>query len=499
VFHLKIFWGKLTKMFRRIIIALFIVVAFIANTQAGFTKDDLSLSVFHLNNGQTVIIKEVHANPVVTVDTWVKTGSINENDQNNGVSHFLEHLLFKGTKTHKAGEADKILESKGATYNAATSNDFTHFYVTLPASYAATALSLQSDMLLNAAMPENELNKERKVVQEEIRRAEDDPNRILFENLNSLLFKTHPYKYDTLGTVEMIEHIPRQDILNYYHKWYRPSNMTTVIVGDVDTKKILSLVKKDFHSDSNPIKINQVSYKRESGLPNPGQKIEKGNFNTGYEMIGFRGVSIKDKKDSYALDLAALILGGGRSSRLYQDLKEKKNLVSSIDAGHMSMRDDSVFYVDFNIEPQNSETLKKEVIAEIAKLREEKVSEEELQRAKTQIQRQFLYNNESVEEIANSLGYYMTLEGNIDGYTKYIEEINKITADDILNAAKEYLLEPKMAVSVLLPENVQQPTEAPKNTAVSADKAKPVQDTVYVEKYKNVVKSDLTNGMTLIT
>src|SRR3989339_1774307 len=160
---------------------------FAINITSPAKADNSSIKVFHLQDGHTVVIEEVHSNPIVTVDTWVRTGSINENDKNNGVSHFLEHLIFKGTKNHKVGEAEKILESKGATYNAATSKDFTHFYTTIASQYADTALDLQADMLQNAIFPVDELNRERKVVQEEIRRSIDNPDRIVFDNLNAML------------------------------------------------------------------------------------------------------------------------------------------------------------------------------------------------------------------------------------------------------------------------------------------------------------------------
>ena len=151
-------------------------------------------SVFKLDDGQTVIIKQVKNNPIVDIDTWVKTGSINENAQNNGVSHFLEHLFFKGTKNHPTGEFDKILESKGAETNAATSKDFTHYYITIPSKDFDTAIDLHADMLLNPLIPRKELEKERKVVMEEIAKDENNPSNKVYVNFNSLMYKNHPYK-----------------------------------------------------------------------------------------------------------------------------------------------------------------------------------------------------------------------------------------------------------------------------------------------------------------
>ena len=147
-----------------------------------------------LDNGQTIIIKENHDNPIVTIDTWIKTGSINETDQNNGVAHFLEHLFFKGTTKYPTGTFDKILESKGAITNAATSKDFTHYYITIPSEHFATALDLHADMLMNPLIPRAELEKERKVVIEEISKNNDNPETKLYENLVTSFYKNHPYK-----------------------------------------------------------------------------------------------------------------------------------------------------------------------------------------------------------------------------------------------------------------------------------------------------------------
>lgn len=469
-------------MLKKIFKCLLVLFIFVTVNSKAFTKEpDNSIKVFHLQDGHTVVIKEVHNNPIVTIDTWVRTGSINENPENNGISHFMEHLTFKGTKCHKAGEADKILESKGAVYNAATSKDFTHFYTTIASQYAETALDLQADMLLNPVIPEDELVKEKKVVQEEIRRSYDNPERILSDNLYSMLFKCHPYKYETLGSIENIEKMTRQEILDYHNKWYIPSNMITVIVGDIDTSKMLDMVKTKFNDNCQKYQNLQVNYAREPYITKNAEKIAKGNYNTGYFEIGFKGVPITDKKENYALDLAASILGQGTSSRLYQNLKEKQNLVSSISAGHESMKDDSVFFVDADLNPENYIPAKAAVLKELDKLRNEKVTPEELQRAKTELQRAFLYSEESVQDIAESIGYNMVITGDIDYYTKYIDNINKITAEDIQDTVRKYLPDDKIVLSVLMPDNVK----------VSAVNLK--------DSFKNAEKTVLNNGMTLIT
>ncbi len=443
-------------MYKKSTLKVLAAFVFSFYSMACFAVDN-NIQVFNLKNGHTVVIKEVQTNPIVTIDTWVKTGSVNETAQNNGVAHFLEHLFFKGTKNHKQGEFEKILEGKGGVFNAATSKDFTHFYVTIASQYFNDALDLHADMLLNPSIPPAELKRERKVVIEEIGRSEDNPQRTVFNNLNTTLFKQHPYKQTVLGTRDVVANIKRESIFDFYHKWYRPSNMVTVIVGDVDAEKILPLVTQEFKGSYTTAKAVKSKYKKEPFINKKTEVIEKGDYNTAYMIVGFKCVDIKGKKDSQALDLAGLILGDGRSSRLYQEIKEQKQLADSIDSGHYSLRDDSIFYVSSSFEPKNEQRLKKEIIAQLIKLRDGGVTQAELDKAKTILQRSFLYSNESVSNIANSIGYNMTLTGDIKAYTEYIDEINKITIEDVQKTLKKYILESKMAVSVLLPENNEKP------------------------------------------
>ena len=181
--------------------------------------------MYKLDNGQTVVIQEVRNNPIVIIDTWIKTGSIDENDENNGVAHFLEHLFFKGTKNHQPGDFDKILETKGAITNAATSKDFTHYYITIPSKDFDMAMDLHADMMMNPLIPRNEMEKERKVVLEEINKDLTSPNKILYENLVSMLYKTHPYKRKVIGRSDVIETITRDHNTQNLRKTFTLKNL----------------------------------------------------------------------------------------------------------------------------------------------------------------------------------------------------------------------------------------------------------------------------------
>ena len=226
-------------MVRRILILLCLLV-FSISVYAG------EYTVQKLPNGQTVVVYPIKDNPIVTIDTWIKTGSINETDENNGVAHFLEHLFFKGTKTHPTGDMDRILESKGAVVNAATSKDFTHYYITIPSEYFDTAMELHSDMLLHPQIPRKELEKERKVVLEEIAKDGNTPD---------MMYTKHPYKRKVIGSADIIGTIRREEILDYFNNYYAPSNMVTLVVGDVDTEKAIAKIQQSFNQEyKKPVK-----------------------------------------------------------------------------------------------------------------------------------------------------------------------------------------------------------------------------------------------------
>lgn len=411
--------------------------------------------VFRLQNGQTVVLQQVPNSKLVCVDTWVKTGSINEIDENSGVAHFLEHLFFKGSSKYKAGDFERILDGKGAIYNAATSKDFTHFYITIKKEDLPLALDLQSDMLLNPLIPQNEMDKERMVVLEEISRSKDDPNSIVFQNINSILFKQHPYKREVIGSADVIKNISREEVFDFYNKWYVPENMVTVIIGNIDKEKALALVNQYFICEKTKSLClsPKNKYMQESELTTIETKIQKGKYNTAYLQLAFKGCDFKNTKDTYAMDLLAVILGQGNTSYLYKALKENKNLVTYVDAGHYSLRDDSIFYISAGLNSENYSAVENEIISQISQIRCKGVTPEELQRAKNILERSHIYSNESVENIANSVGYDMVLGNDLQYYTTYIDEIKKITEKDILRVANQYVNPNKMAVSLLLPEN----------------------------------------------
>lgn len=426
----------------------FIIIA--AIVICGNTVWAASAQMFKLDNGQTVVIQEVKNNPIVTIDTWIKTGSIDEDDSNNGVAHFLEHLFFKGTKNHESGEFDQILETKGAITNAATSKDFTHYYVTIPSKDFDLAMELHGDMMLHPLIPRNEMEKERKVVLEEINKDLVSPTRILQENLNSMMYTTHPYKRKVIGRSDVIETITRDQVLNFYNAHYSPSNMITIVVGDVDTNHALERIKEVFNAEYK--KQTKTIYPKESQLTSQQKKVEYIKTESGYMVIGFRGTPINDN-DSYALDVLSTILGDGRSSVLNQVLKEKKRLAFSVDAGNSTFRDDGIFYISANFEPEKCKQIQSAIFDEIKNIQDKGVSDEQLSLAKNIIERNTYYSRESITNIATEIGYTMALTNDIKFYDTYLDKIKSVSKDEVKRVANKYLGENRSAVSIILPES----------------------------------------------
>ena len=428
------------------------------------------IEVYERDNGHKIVLAHKEGK-LVNVSTWVKTGSINEDDKNNGISHFLEHLMFKGTHKHKAGEFDKILEAKGAIVNAATWKDYTFYYVTLPKGQEDKdlylAIDLHSDMMLDPVLPEEEIGapfdlndhtvtdkRERHVVIEEIRMRKDQNWTKVYNTCNFNMYKKHPYKRDVIGTPEIISQVTQPEIMNYYKTFYSPENMTTIIVGDFDHEKVLKAVEEgfDFKGRVNaPKKINEIDTPTDKTIV-----IENTTkSNTAYMMIGYLGPRANALKENIELDLISIILGDGTSSRLYQNLIEKQPepIFNMINSEHYQFRDGNNFFVQANFKPEKKDLALELVKEEINGLLTRKISEDELQKAKKKIKSRFAQEAETVSEIGETIGYYMTVCEDLKLIEDYLKDVNDITVEDLENTIKKYLNLNNAVISILMPES----------------------------------------------
>ncbi len=477
-----------------------------------FEKD--GIQVYRLPSGQTLYIKEMHDQPIVTIDTWVETGSVNEDELTNGVSHFLEHLLFKGTDKYGVGEIERLIESKGATFNAATSDDFTHYYITIASPFFEEALNLHANMLLKAAIPPEELERERKVVQEEINRALDKPQRKLMIALTKQLFGDHGYALDTLGPKELIGSVPRKRILDYYHHWYQPKNMHTIIVGDVNPAQAVELVKTAFPADHFP-----GGGKALDGYTPPHVGLAKGpdalqvsiledpNISQSYVALAFLGPSIQEREKTYALDVGMLALGSGRSSRLFRRLKEETSLVQSISAGNWTQKHAGLVYVMAEVPTEKRDEAKAEILRTLLTTMKAGITPEELEKAKTQTIKDFIFLNESTDGVARTLGYNVTI-GNLEDYTDYVGKIQNVGLDEVQQALETYIDFDRAVWVEMVPEGAVAIDQAEAETRellmaaaegrLNGEIVRRVEEQQTGETDVEVVRKVLPNGMTVL-
>ncbi|MBQ3642527.1 insulinase family protein [bacterium] len=441
----------------------------IKKTQVLYPYLERPVVIYERENGHKIVFA-YKKGELINISSWVKTGSINENDVNNGISHFLEHLMFKGTSKHKAGEFDRTLEGRGAIVNAATWKDYTFYYVTIPKGTDdknfKDTLNLHADMMLDPIIPPNEIGepfdinnpqiknkRERHVVIEEIRMRKDQPWTKVYNLLNANLYSSHPYKRDVIGNEQIISTVKREDVLDYYKKYYSPNNITTIIVGDINEEEALPLICKEFD-----FKGRQNSPATVYAIDAPVQETkiveDFSKINTGFLMFGYLGPYASDIKTSTVLEMLCLILGQGQSSRLYQELIEKaKNpIFNIISSDYYHFRDGGNFFIQANFKPENKDEAIRLVKEQINKLIEEGIEENELKKAKKKLKAGFAENSETVSDIGENIGFYMTVCNNLECVEEYINTIDKITVDDIKTCAKQYLDINHAVISVLMPE-----------------------------------------------
>ncbi|MBI4949538.1 MAG: insulinase family protein [Deltaproteobacteria bacterium] len=449
-----------------------------------------------LSNGLTVIIEEARSAPVVSVQMWVRVGSADETDKEAGISHVFEHMLFKGTGKRTVGELASMIESVGGDINAYTSFDNTVYHLTVPSRHFSTGLDVIADAIQNSAFDPEELKKELEVVIEEIRMNEDSPGRTMYKSILRNAYTTHPYRRPVIGYQETVSSFTRPQILGFFRRWYVPNNMTLVISGDVDGSAALSEVKKAFRGfkkAEDPHKKRPVE---------PAQKVLKTEILTrpikdGHLGLAFHIPSLKDP-DIYALDVAEVILGGGETSRLYKKLKLEKSLVHGISSYGMSLKDPGLFFITAVLEPGNIEDAISGTISELERLKHEGPDHEEIERAKFNIESDFVYSRETTDGIAGKLGYFETNLGDVNYERKYIEGIRKVGSDDIRRVLAKYINPEAMTVSTLLPKDAPPISRDAIAGTIAASLKTASSKPANAEADTKTTKVRLENGITLI-
>ncbi|MEB3337919.1 MAG: pitrilysin family protein [Leptolyngbyaceae bacterium] len=426
-------------------------------------------NICKLNTGLTVIHQHMPTTPVTVVDVWVKAGAIAEPDDWSGMAHFLEHMIFKGTANLAPGVFDQAIETKGGMSNAATSHDYAHYFITTANQYLEDALPYLAELILHAAIPDDEFDREREVVLEEIRQAYDDPDWIGFQALVESIYQYHPYGRSVLGTeAKLLQQLP-DEMRCFHQSHYQPDNMTVVVVGGVDQERAISLVSQAFQ-DFLP-RSECPRSRIEAEPPITGirrQVIEMPRLEQARLMLAWVGPGIDPTEvyqpgsagesslshpslqRGYGLDLLSVLLASGRSSRLVRELREDRRLVQGIESGFSLQQDSSLFTITAWLDPQDLERVEAIICDRLSELVSSPISSAELSRCQRLLCNDFTFSTETPGQLAGLYGYYHTI-AHAEIAVTYPYQIQAFQPEDLQRLASHYLSPYHYAATILRP------------------------------------------------
>lgn len=413
-----------------------------------------------LENGMKVLVKQDKRAPVAVIQVWYKIGTSYEHEGITGLSHALEHMMFKGTKKHKSGEFEKMVSAIGARNNAFTSQDYTAYYEVLAADKLEAAMEIEADRMRNLVFDPEEFKKEIEVIKEERRwRTDDKPSSLLREQFNAVAFLNSPYRAPVIGWMVDLEGMKLEDAIDWYKKWYTPNNATLVVVGDVDPEEVMAMAKKYFSVyQSNPLpEVKLRTEVEQKGIRNIVLKLpaKLANLRMGFKTPGM--ISAKngtvEKWEPYALEVLANILDGGDSARFAKHLVRGKAIAAGAGAGYYGYGRLPNMMVITGTPAKDIEmsVLKKALLDEVEILKTELVSEMELKRVKAQVIAGEVYERDSIQHMATLIGSLETVGLGHQYMDEYVPGVLAVTAQQIQDVAKKYLIEEHLTVAELIP------------------------------------------------
>lgn len=399
-----------------------------------------SPTLYRLANGLTIIAEQIPVD-AVNLNVWLDVGSAVESDAINGMAHFLEHMVFKGTDRLQSGEFERQIEQCGAVTNAATSQDYTHYYITTAPKDFATLAPLQMDVVLNARIPQDGFERERFVVLEEIRRSQDNPRRRTHQHMSEMAFETLPYRRQVLGPASVIENLSAQQMRDFHAGWYHPRSMTAVAVGNLPVDELIRIVEQSV-SHISPIadkpQIENLTAEQPFTEIIRQEHLDP-SLTQARLMMLWRVPGLSDLQQTYALDGLASILGHGRTARLVKDLREERGLVSSVSTSNMTYRHQGIFCVSARLPVENIDAVEAAIVAHLKALQTEFATQSELDRVRTQVANHFTFGNETPSDRSGLYGYYQTLVGDLEPAFNYPTYIQSLSGSDLRKAAQTYL------------------------------------------------------------
>jgi zinc protease len=416
---------------------------------------------YQLDNGLKLIVKEDHRAPIMVSQVWYKVGSSYEHDGITGVSHVLEHMMFKGTGVHPAGEFSRIIAENGGSENAFTSRDYTAYFQTMEKSRLPVSFELEADRMRNLVIPEQEFLKEVQVVMEERRmRTEDNPQSLAYEQFNATAYVSSPYRIPVIGWMDDLESMHVEDLKSWYRKWYAPNNATVVVVGDVDPDQVHALAKKYFGplkpSDIEPAKPRREIEQRGSKRIEVKAPAELPYLIMGYKVPVVLTAGAEELWEPYALEVLAGVLDGGTAARLASELVRGQSVAASAGAAYDGYdRLQGLFLLSGT--PANDHTteqLEQALRAQIERLREEQVGNDELARVKAQIRASRVYEQDSIFYQAMQIGMLETVGLDWSELERYHERIAAVTPQQVQAVARKYLVDDRLTVAELVPQPI---------------------------------------------
>jgi len=411
-----------------------------------------------LDNGLKVLVKPDHRAPVVVAQIWYKVGSSYEFGGTTGLSHILEHMMFKGTKKLGPGKFSKVIAENGGRENAFTGKDYTAYFQQLEKSRLPVSFELEADRMRNLTLPNEEFTKELPVVMEERRmRTEDKPRSLTYEQFSALAHISSPYHHPVIGWMDDLKNMKVEDLSAWYKKWYAPNNATLVVVGDVEPEAVFKLAKK-YYGVLKPSKhIPKLKPRIEAPQYGERRLTVKLPAKLPYLIIGYKVPSLntaKEEWETYALEVLAGILSGGDSARLPKALVRGSQIAASADVGYDMISRQSGLFI-FDAIPSASSSVaevEKALYAQIEKIKTELVTEKELQRVKAQVLAADVYEKDSIFYQAMSLGQLETVGLPWSIADEYLDKIRAVTAEQVQQVTKKYFNDMQKTVAILEPQ-----------------------------------------------
>jgi zinc protease len=435
-----------------------LLVAFsLAGPAAAETQRGEGISSFTLDNGMEVVVIPDRRAPVVTHMVWYKVGSADEERGKSGIAHFFEHLMFKGTENHKAGEFSRAVAEIGGNENAFTSNDYTGYFQQVTPQALPKMMEFEADRMRGLVLSEAVIAPERDVVMEERRqRIEGNPGAVLSEEIQATLYQNHPYGVPVIGWMHEIARLDRADAIAFYERYYAPNNAVLVVAGDVDAGEVLALAKETYG------KVRRGADMPPRDRPQEPPQDTARTVTLKDPRVTLPSVQISVVVPSYAsaapgeaeaLDLLSEILGGGIRSRLYQELVVKSGIAASAGAFYRGSSLDASSFTVYGAPraPDGLAAVEAAVTAEIAKIAKDGVSDDELERAKNRFTRSMIFARDNQSGMARIYGTALTTGQSVADINEWPDRVRKVTPDQVRDAARKYLNLDGSVTGYLLP------------------------------------------------